>query len=196
MGIINNYIFTFTDKFKEAYSINPKKTLWKMKLCMLELGLDVDDPLLMKLKPILFNETYQLFAIFILIFILGIAAFKYFSLFLFGFIFFVAGFCCGTSNRGGTSNLIFLFSHGLTGLILMVAGMINETFKLYLDNSSYFAILIAAAIFFIFGFFNIVLANINSEFEQNGKKTKCSLYFLIGFIIVFVSTILIRLGVI
>ena len=121
-----------------------------------ELGIDVDDPLLMKLKPILFNETYQLFAIFILIFILGITAFKYFSLFLFGFIFFVAGFCCGSSKSGGTSNLIFLFSHGLTGLILMVAGMINETFKLYLDNSSYFAILIAAAIFFIFGFFNII----------------------------------------
>lgn len=196
MGIINNYIFTFTDKFKEAYSINPKKTLRKMKLCMLELGYEVDDPLLMKLKPILFNETYQLFAIFILIFILGIAAFKYFSLFLFGFIFFVAGYFCGTSESGGSSNLIFLFSHGLTGLILMVAGMINETFKLYLDNSSYFAILIAAAIFFIFGFFNIVLANINSEFNQSGKKTKCLFYFLIGFIIVFVSTILIRLGVI
>ena len=196
MGIINNYIFTFTDKFKEAYSINPKKTLRKMKLCMLELGYEVDDPLLMKFKPILFNETYQLFAIFILIFILGIAAFKYFSLFLFGFIFFVAGFCCGASKSGGTSNLIFLFTHGLTGLILMVSSMINETFKLYLDNSSYFAILIAAAIFFIFGFFNIVLANINSEFNQSGKKTKCLLYFLVGFIIVFVSTILIRLGVI
>ena len=196
MGIINNYIFTFTDKFKEAYSINPKKTLRKMKLCMLELGYEVDDPLLMKFKPILFNETYQLFAIFILIFILGIAAFKYFSLFLFGFIFFVAGFCCGASKSGGTSNLIFLFTHGLTGLILMVSSMINETFKLYLDNSSYFAILIAAAIFFIFGFFNIVLANINSEFEHSGKKTKCSLYFLIGFIIVFITTILIRLGVI
>ena len=87
MGIINNYIFTFTDKFKEAYSINPKKTLWKMKLCMLELGYDVDDPLLMKLKPILFNETYQLFAIFILIFILGIAAFNCFLILLLFYIF-------------------------------------------------------------------------------------------------------------
>ena len=89
-----------------------------------------------------------------------------------------------------------MFSHGLTGLIVMLGSIINQTIELYISNPSYLVILIVAALFFIFGFFNIVLGCINLDFQYNGPRSKCLLFFLIGLAIVSVATTLIRLGVI
>lgn len=197
MGIINNYYFTFNEAFKDSYRVNPKKTLWLMKLCMVELGCDVDDSLLMKLKPILFNEKRQLLIMRIIIGILGLAALENFFLFLCGFAFFVGGFEVGTSRDGQGGNLIILFSHGLTGLIIMIGSIIGSSIELYLSNKLYLSLFLLGAICCLFGFLNAVISYLKEEFYRIPlAKSKCFLLFTVGFLIIAVVNLLIRFGVI
>lgn len=197
MGIINNYYFTFNEAFKDSYRVNPKKTLWLMKLCMVELGCDVEDSLLMKLKPILFNESRQLLIMHIIMGILGLTALENFLIFLFGFAFFAAGFAVGSSSDSQGGNLIFLFSHGLTGLIIMIGSVIGSSIELYLSNKLYLTLFLLGVISCLFGIFNVVISCLKEEFGRIPfSKSKCFLLFTVGFLIISVVNLLIRFGVI
>ncbi len=192
-----NYIETISDEFKNAYSINPKKTLRIMKLCMAELGCDVDNEFLNKHGKVLFNENKQLTILFIILAILGIFSLQGMGIYYFGFLFFLCGFLAATANDGFKGNLIFLFSHGGTGLVAMFGSILFFSYKSYLSNKLLF-ILLGVAIGFCFaGLLKCIIYSLSNSY---GKvfyaKSRSLLLFFIGFVILFVSKFLILLGVV
>ena len=79
-------------------------------------------------------EDYIIFIICILIFCLGFLVKSEFYAYLFGLIFFFTGIFAGLKERG--IGLVFLVSHGLTGLMFMIMHLFDVNSIKYISNKN------------------------------------------------------------
>ena len=116
-------------------------------------------------------KTYILIIFIILCVLLGLVnAFNSISLYYFGIPFFLAGLFVGLNVK--SSGLIFLFTHGGTGLgLMLIPIIINLELKVYLtDNPTFLLIyLIIIIIAIILAIILTVLYNLNDRLTDNIK---------------------------
>ena len=113
-------------------------------------------------------------------------------LFLFGFIFFIAGFAIGIIAKDAKGfGLIFLFSHGGSGFGVMIgsmlAGKVNNAFLTDINGpiKLYLAIIVCLV---IFGILASVIYNLSDRFKTN-KLNKVYLYLVFVISLVLIGLI-------
>lgn len=198
-GVLRNddikFQYEFTEKFKEAYSINPKKTLRYMEQCVRELGFTVDENNSNKIAKLLFNEKTRVVLYFVIMFLCGLTFSSGIGLFIFGMIFFAAGVLLNLYDKNNNmGDIIFLFSHGLSGTVIMYFGASVENFDIIMSNETYMITYLLSLLLGAFGFFRIILYKLSST--KIPDKSNVFLYFVLSFIILAVLNIMINLGVI
>lgn len=188
----------FTEKFKEAYSQNPKKTLKYMEICTQELGYDVNEDSLLaskiKFLKVFRNERNRMFLYCGLIALFGIFSLKNFVLYYFGMAFFCAGTISNLFEKSDPrGTIIFLFSHGLVGGILMFAAYTIPVFNYLPDSQVYLVMYIAALVCVITGFMRNVLVSLSSNIISN--KSNVFLFYVAAFFILALLNIFVFCGV-
>jgi len=114
-------------------------------------------------------------------------------MYYFGFVFFMAGYFIGISEKG--FGLIFLFSHSVTGMGLMIASMLNVFNNPLLTDLSTieYCYLIIALSLFIIATTYVIIYNLSWKI----KEIKYSKYiplviYIIGFLMVGLFNIIIK----
>lgn len=201
-GILRNddikFQKVFTEKLKEAYNKNPKKTLKYMEMCTQELGYDVDEDSLLasKLKflKVFRNERNRMFLYCGLIGLFGIGALEYFVLYYFGMAFFCAGTIINLFENGEPKGtLIFLFSHGLVGGIIMFASQSASVFNFLPDSQVYLVMYVAALVCMLTGFMRNILIALSSSKLPN--KSNVFLFYVAGFFLLATLNLFVFFGV-
>lgn len=177
---------TFRRKFKEAYSINPKKTLHFMKLCLEELGYEETcEYKSLKYKILrFFRNDKKIATICVILFLLiGLCAFEGYVFYYSGSFFFIFYMIFNIFNDDGdnVSKMIFLFTHGLTGLVFMYIGFSVYIYE-YLESSKYILCFYTISILLgIFGFIKFILYTLSTN--KIFYKSVTLLIFVLGFLI-------------
>ncbi len=114
--------YEYIEKLKEVYAENPKRATKEAKASLKRLSSEKKALLDEKAKPIFFIAMY-----FVFIVLMGLINLSQYPSYIFGMVFFIAGALVGAYVKG--FGLFFLFSHGMTGLGLMIAGQIGELFS-------------------------------------------------------------------
>lgn len=188
----------FNEKFKDAYRVNPRKTLKYMELCTQELGYDVSEDSLLysKLKILKFfrSEKNRMFLYCGLLLLFGLCSLKGFMFYYFGMAFFCAGIIMNLFEKGEDKGIIiFLFTHGLVGLIIMYGGFSITIYNYLLDSKFYFLMYISSIICGIIGFFRVFLIALSTSKVFN--KSNTFLYFVAAFFILALLNLFIFCGV-
>lgn len=188
----------FTEKLKEAYNLNPKKTLKYMEICTQELGYEVDEDGLLasKLKflKIFRNERNRMFLYCGLIGLFGIFSFETFFLYYFGMAFFCAGTIINLFETGDPKGtLIFLFSHGLVGGVIMFFAHSTHVINYLPDSDVYLIMYVAALICMITGFMRNILVALSLNKMTN--KSNVFLFYVAAFFILALLNIFVFYGV-
>ena len=184
----------FNNTFKDAYNKNPKKTLRLMEMCISELGYELDEDLLSgkvgKIHKFLSKEKNRLTLYAVVGAVLGICSFESFMMFLFGGAFFLAGhFVTLFVPKTETANVIFLFSHGLTGLVVMYFSFIGVIFQ-YVLASKFYTILFAISIMLsLSGFIRTFLIRLSTI--KLPYKDTVFIYYLAGIFVLAIIRILV-----
>ena len=125
---------------------------------------------------------------------IGLLSYKTEFVYYIGLIFFIAGvfFELYVPYFG----LVFLFSHGLTGLGVMISGLCGSVFNLFLTGDASIGIYIICAVsvlIFIAAFIMGVLYNISNNFKSRMyAKNIIFLLFIIGLLIVGILPYIIK----
>ena len=102
-----------------------------------------------------------------------------------GLIFFMAGVFIGLYVP--YFGIVFLFSHGLVGLCMMIFGLCGNIFNILLTgdvNVSAYVIIAIAILVFITAFISVVLYNISNTFSSKMyAKNIIFLIYIIGLLI-------------
>lgn len=188
----------FTEKFKEAYSINPKKTLKFMEMCTQELGCEIEDDSLLasKLKflKVFRNEKNRMFLYCGLLASFGLCSMGGIVYYYFGMAFFCAGTIVNLFNNDDDKGaIIALFSHGLTGLVFMYVSFSITIYNYLLDSKIYSLMYISSIICGIVGFFRVLLIGLSTSKVFN--KSNTFLYFVAAFFILSLLNLFILCGV-
>ena len=165
------------EKINELYSRKPSKTIRELDRAISNIEENDDKGFLGDVDPGILARC--LFGIAIVL--LGFVNPSNFLPYLGGCIFFIAGVMIGLGVKA--FGLIFLFSHGITGLIVLCAttlsgGDIESLFGLFnnpimSDNPRYITIyLIAALLCAVFATISTILYNLSDEL----KRKKYSIY--------------------
>ncbi|MBQ8534922.1 MAG: hypothetical protein IJ463_04475 [Bacilli bacterium] len=188
----------FNEKFNDAYRVNPKKTLKYMELCTQELGYDVSEDSLLysKLKILKFfrSEKNRMFLYCGLLLLFGICSLEGFVLYYFGMAFFCGGTILNLYEKSaGKDSIIFLFSHGLVGLIIMYCSFLITIFNYLPDSKLYSLMYLSAIICGIVGFFRVFLITLSTSKVSN--KSNTFIYFVTAFFILALLNLFIFFGV-
>ena len=193
-----NFQKNFTEALKEAYNQNPKKTLKYMEMCTQELGYDVDENSLLaskiKFLKVFRNERNRMFLYCGLIVLFGLFSLENFFLYYFGMAFFCAGTILNLfekSDPNGT--IIFLFSHGLVGGIIMFVAHTIPVFNYLPDSQVYLVMYIAALICAITGFLRNIIVALSSNKISNVSNV--FLFYVAAFFILALLNIFVFCGV-
>ena len=109
-------------KLKEFYHSYPEKTEQGLSLLVSKLE-NYDNT--RSFNKIINNSKYITMALFILFFIIVLLGLMNFNeLYYGGLIFFIAGYCVGLIGNSFTA--IFIYSHGITGLVIMIIASIGK----------------------------------------------------------------------
>lgn len=188
----------FNEKFKEAYRVNPKKTLKYMELCTQELGYDVSEDSLLysKLKILKFfrSEKNRMYLYCGLLLFFGLFSLESFMIYYFGMAFFCAGTIVNLFNNDDDKGaIIALFSHGLTGLVFMYVSFSITIYNYLPDSKIYSLMYISSIICGIVGFFRVLLIGLSTSKVFN--KSNTFLYFVAAFFILSLLNLFILCGV-
>lgn len=188
----------FNEKFKEAYRVNPKKTLKYMELCTQELGYDVSEDSLLysKLKILKFfrSEKNRMYLYCGLLALFGLCSMGGIVYYYFGMAFFCAGTIVNLFNNDDDKGaIIALFSHGLTGLVFMYVSFSITIYNYLLDSKIYSLMYISSIICGIVGFFRVLLIGLSTSKVFN--KSNTFLYFVAAFFILSLLNLFILCGV-
>lgn len=188
----------FNEKFKEAYRVNPKKTLKYMELCTQELGYDVSEDSLLysKLKILKFfrSEKNRMYLYCGLLASFGLCSMGGIVYYYFGMAFFCAGTIVNLFNNDDDKGaIIALFSHGLTGLVFMYVSFSITIYNYLLDSKIYSLMYISSIICGIVGFFRVLLIGLSTSKVFN--KSNTFLYFVAAFFILSLLNLFILCGV-
>lgn len=105
----------------------------------------------------------------VVIFLLGLFNIKSIMLYLFGFVFFVAGMCI--SLQAEKVGILFVFSHGATGLAIMIGSLVSGIIKnpLFTDGgTSLYIYLVICGILLLGGFLFVAISSLLND--VNMKK--------------------------
>ena len=128
--IFDKYINELDNLFEE----NPKIAIKEAKMSLDRIKREANNE-----KRHLLKEgdldTFFLCILILLIILIGLFNIKEIGLYLFGVAFFVAGYFAGTKLK--KFGLIFLFSHGVTGMCLMIGVLIKDVYNnpAFFDNA-------------------------------------------------------------
>lgn len=122
----------------------------------------------------------------ILIALLGLLNIESIPMYIFGLVFFLAGHLVGMREKG--LGLVFLFSHGVTGLCIMVASQIGELFSSPLiddlPKDAYFYMIIALVLF-VMALLMVILYNLSDNLKSiKGSILIPILLYAIAFLMV------------
>ena len=132
----NGYI----DKLKDAYDNNPNKVSKEVRDTLIRLKLIKRGKFLSDVN----KSTVFLIIEILLIVLIGLLSYKTGFVYYGGLIFFIAGVFIGLYVP--YFGIVFLFSHGLTGLCIMVAGLCSSVFNLLLSGDTSISLYIICAI--------------------------------------------------
>lgn len=119
---------------------------------------------------------------------LGLFNIKNYSMYLFGFVFFVAGMLVGSFFP--VFGIIFLISHGMTGFGIMVGALeVKNYLTLLSDAPAFFGILLGIIVIGLFGF-GIFFTIIHSLGKLKNKKYGIC-YSFICFFLLFLILVMI-----
>ncbi len=188
----------FTEKLKDAYNKNPKKTLKYMEICTQELGYDVDEDSLLasKLKflKVFRNERNRMFLYCGLLALFGIFSLETFFLYYFGMAFFCAGTILNLfETKDPKGSIIFLFSHGLVGGVIMFISHSIHVINYLQDSQVYLVMYVGALICAITGFMRNILVALSSNKIPN--KSNVFLFYVAAFFILALLNIFVFYGV-
>ena len=155
------------EKLNKIYKEYPEKTEEELNKLVLKLETYKDFINYQKTTNYKYNKI--LVIIFIVIAILGIINLNINILFTyyFGLIFFITGYCISLLEKGLT--LIFLFSHGMTGLMIMLVPIIDKVIKnpLLSDNpTNIYIYLLIAILLIIIATILVVVYNLSNYFKE------------------------------
>ena len=183
----------FNNLFKEAYNKKPKKTLRLMEMCLYELGYDKDEDLLnnkSKLMMFLLNKRNRIIIYIIFGIILGILSIEGCMIYFAGSAFFLAGHCITLFTKDKhMANLIFLFSHGLTGLLLMVGSYVGFIFEYLFSSQLYGTLFVGGVALIIAGFIRTLLIGLSKN--DVSFKDNVFIFYILGFICFAIIKILV-----
>ena len=117
-------------ELKESYNENPEFTAKFVKESSKKFKKFKMNPSRYNFNDIKEDDKEKLSMIFTFLFlaIIGLANIGAYPMYLFGIVFFVAGFCVSMFS-GEAMTIIFLFSHGVTGYCLMAGSLLYEMFQ-------------------------------------------------------------------
>ena len=116
----NDNFYEYIEKLQEIYAENPEKATKEAKASLRRLSSQPKEGIIGdKEKPIFFMAIY-----FIFIGLIGLINLKAYPGYLFGIVFFIAGVLIGLYMKG--FGLIFLFSHGMTGLGVIASSQLGN----------------------------------------------------------------------
>ena len=125
-------------------------------------------------KPIMDKyDLYKNITMFIFIAALGLLNISNIGMYAFGTVFFIAGYCVGFSVP--MAGVIFLFSHGITGLCIMTVSTIGKIFEnpIMQDNPQNIYIYLGACILIAL-FATLTTVKKNLKLFSPGKEPKIS----------------------
>ena len=153
----------YIQKLREEFQENPKRALREAHLSLGRLSTSKKQILDAEGKKILLIVVY-----FIIIALIGLINYTSILLYIGGLVFFASGLLIGLNiNRFG---IIFLFSHGMSGLGLMLAcelsGLLTSPF--ISDAPLYIYILLGMVLaLVILGLITTILYNLSDKFKNN-----------------------------
>ena len=187
----------FNNKFNDAYRNNPKKTLKLMEECIRELNIEENNTYSNNtinnsnnINSYL-SVTKNRIIIYVIVGIITlICSMEGFMLGLFSCAFFISGHCIALSEKGkNSSDLIFLFSHGLSGLILLYVAFIGPIFQNIFSTQLYSILFIISIICGICGFIRTFLIRLSTTMVP--YKDTVFIFYLIGFICLAIIRVLV-----
>ncbi len=135
----------------------------------------------------IFIKLLIIFAL--LLILIGLTSFKYnvnnFPFYYFGLAFFIGGLCVGLFVQG--MGILFLFSHGLTGICIILLNQITYILKnpVVSDSGSNIYMWIGSSIILtIIGIILTIIYNIS-----NRLKNVCFLYILLSCFLISISIV-------
>lgn len=160
---------------RNSYLLKPRNTLVELEKTLQKLGMLTKEDASKKSfdkKHILDDIDKDLLLTVILVVLIGLMGlFQIDSipLYLFGLAFFIAGLFIGLKNKG--FGLIFLASHGLTGLGLMIGSLLHKVVSSPLFTDLSFKLYIYFGIMIIIGIIALIIV-ILSNLSDSMKKLK------------------------
>ncbi len=185
---------TLVDKIEDRYAKNPILVKDSMKEMIhsidreLKFGKKEEEPEYIQTDsgvqlPLTKEQLYKYITMLFFIAAIGLFNIKSIGMYIFGLIFFLAGFNIGLFVPG--AGIIFLFSHGMTGLGMMCAGLVGDAINspLMQDNPQNLYIYLGVCI--LIGLFaTLSTIKFNLGIITNGKKP--SLFMIVwAYIIMF-----------
>ncbi len=185
---------TLVDKIEDRYAKNPILVKDSMKEMIhsidreLKFGKKEEEPEYIQTDsgvqlPLTKEQLYKYITMLFFIAAIGLFNIKSIGMYIFGLIFFLAGFNIGLFVPG--AGIIFLFSHGMTGLGMMCAGLVGDAINspLMQDNPQNLYIYLGVCI--LIGLFaTLSTIKYNLGIITNGKKP--SLFMIVwAYIIMF-----------
>lgn len=135
-----------------------------------------------------FKKSLIIFTL--LLILIGLTSFKYnvndFPIYYFGLVFFIAGLCVGLFVQG--TGIIFLFSHGVVGICIILANQISYILKnpVVSDFGSNIYMWIGSTIILaIIGFILTIIYNVSFRLKNNVYF----LYVLLGCFLISISIV-------
>ncbi len=174
----HNEFYEYIYKLEEIYEKNPGKATKEARDSLKRLSAP---------RKLLKPEEIKILLLalyYITIALVGLFNIKGYPMYIFGLAFFAAGSMVGLTQKG--SGIVFLFSHGISGLVMMMAGMLANLFSspIMSDNPTniyiYIGIMISLA----------VIATIISLLHNLSDSLKERTFFIFIPLILFAVVIL------
>lgn len=192
---MNNDLEYYIDKIKTRYNKYPDDTLKKLSVFTSEF-----DNKSSFIKDNL-NTIYKV-AFVIIVALLGSVTVltneEFSMLYYFGCIFFIAGLYVGLSVP--KFGLIFLFSHGGTGIGLMlvpyIMNILKSPYLSDLPNNNIFKLLFCSLLCFIIAFIMTVIYNLSDKFKNNKFSLLITfILYIIGISIILLIPIIYKISI-
>lgn len=173
---------------RELFDKNPAMVEKEVKRTVRKLN-NVENIKKSRLIPEEQVEKIIFIVLFFILALLGLFNFSSYMLYIFGLIFFAAGLMVGTYENG--AGIIFLFSHGITGLCIMIGSLVANVFMdpIMSDNPIniiiYFSIIV---ILCVIATFTAIIYNVSDKLKL--MKNVVFLPLIIYMIAIFMAGVL------
>ena len=179
MDSSKNYYKQYVEALNDLYDKNPDAAISRIKLSLYRLGVIT--------KNRIDDKQFDLIGIIVISILIFLMAFINFSaLYLFGFVFFISGLMVTMFMPKAPP--IFLFSHGLLGLGIMIFSDVSNIFEnpIMSDKPTYITIYLGISfILLLIGFISTIVHGYSKKISEiRHIKIYLLLFFLIGLLMI------------